>query len=262
MRPLGVRRDKEDRLDKVLVRRGLVSSRQRAQAFIMEGKVWVDGKRIEKAGVRVGADAEVEIKRGEFPYVSRGGAKLEKVLKHWEVKVSGKIFLDVGVSTGGFTDCLLQRGAAKVYAVDVGYGQLAWKLKCDERVINLERNNIRYVTREKFKDELDGAVIDISFISLKKVIPKVIELIKRDGEIIALMKPQFEVGKGEVGKGGVVKDAKKHAEVIDEISSFARSLALQVIGILESPLLGPKGNKEFFIYLKKQDNYIINQRPS
>lgn len=251
MRAISAQRSEEDRLDTMLLKKGLVTSRQRAQAFIMEGKVWVNGKRAEKSGARIKADAEVEIKGREFPYVSRGGAKLEKALTHWEVKVSGKIFLDVGVSTGGFTDCLLQLGAAKIYAVDVGYGQLAWKLKCDERVINLERNNVRYLTREKLKDELDGAVIDVSFISLKKVIPKVFELIKKGGVIVALIKPQFEVGKGEVGKGGVVKDAKKHKEVIDAISSFARSLALQVIGILESPLLGPKGNKEFFIYLRK-----------
>lgn len=251
MRAISAQRSEGDRLDTMLLKKGLVTSRQRAQAFIMEGKVWVNGKRAEKSGARIKADAEVEIKGREFPYVSRGGAKLEKALTHWEVKVSGKIFLDVGVSTGGFTDCLLQLGAAKIYAVDVGYGQLAWKLKCDERVINLERNNVRYLTREKLKDELDGAVIDVSFISLKKVIPKVFELIKKGGVIVALIKPQFEVGKGEVGKGGVVKDAKKHKEVIDAISSFARSLALQVIGILESPLLGPKGNKEFFIYLRK-----------
>lgn len=251
MQALSVRRGEEDRLDKVLVKRGLVSSRERARAFIIEGKVWVNGKRVEKSGVRVGADAVVEVKGGELSYVSRGGAKLERALAHWGVEVSGKIFLDVGVSTGGFTDCLLQQGAAKVYAVDVGYGQLAWKLRCDERVINLERSNIRYLSKEKFEDELDGAVIDVSFISLKKVIPKVVELIKKGGKIIALIKPQFEVGKGEVGKGGVVKDARKHREVIDEISSFALSLALQVIGVLESPLLGPKGNKEFFIYLSK-----------
>jgi len=217
----------------------------------MEGKVLVDGKRVDKSGARVKAGAEVEIKGREFPYVSRGGAKLEKALTCWGINVSGKIFLDVGVSTGGFTDCLLQRGAARVYAVDVGYGQLAWKLKCDERVINLERSNIRYLTREKLKDEPDGAVIDVSFISLKKVIPKVVELVKGGGEIIALIKPQFELRKGEIGKGGVVKDAEKHREVIDGISSFACSLALQVIGIVASPLLGPKGNREFFIYLKK-----------
>ncbi len=251
MRNLKASSAKGDRLDKVLVKRGLTKSRQMAQAFIMEGKVWVNGKRVEKSGVRVATDAEVAVNGEEFPYVSRGGAKLEKALDSWKVEVGGKIFLDVGASTGGFTDCLLQRGATSVYAVDVGYGQLAWKLKCDERVINLERSNIRYLTKEKFKDEPDGAVIDVAFISLKKVIPRVIELIKKSGEIIALIKPQFEVEKGEVGKGGVVKDVKKHEKVIDGITSFALSLNLQVIGVLASPLLGPKGNKEFFIYLKK-----------
>ena len=248
---ISAQKSERDRLDTVLVKRGLVLSRQRAQAFIMEGKVRVDGKRVEKPGARVEADAEVEIKGKEYSYVSRGGVKLERALTHWDIKVGGKIFLDVGVSTGGFTDCLLKKGAAKVYGVDVGYGQLAWALQCDERVVNLERSNIRHLNGEEFEDELDGAVIDVSFISLKKVIPKVVELIKRDGDIIALIKPQFEVGKGEVGKGGVVKDTKKHEEVIDKISSFSLSLALQVIGIVESPLLGPKGNKEFLIYLKK-----------
>ena len=240
-----------DRLDKVLVKKGLMKSRQRAQAFIMEGKVWVDGKRVDKSGAWVAVDAKVVINGEGSPYVSRGGAKLEKALDYWKVEVSGKNYLDVGASTGGFTDCLLQRGAARVYAVDVGYGQLAWKIRCDKRVISLERSNIRYLSKETFKDELDGAVIDVSFISLKKVIPKVVELIKCDGEMIALIKPQFEVGKGEVGKDGVVKDDKKHKEVIDDISSFAFDQSLQVVGVLESPLLGPKGNKEFFIYLKK-----------
>ena len=240
----------EDRLDKVLVTRGLVKSRQRAQAFIMEGKVWVDGRRVEKAGVRVGNDAKVEIKGKEFPYVSRGGAKLEKAIGHWRIDVSGKIFLDAGASTGGFTDCLLQQGAARIYAVDVGYGQLAWQLKCDKRVVNIERSNIRYLAKEKIKDELDGVVIDVSFISLKKVIPEIVKLVKKDGDIIALIKPQFEVEKGGVGKGGVVRDKKKHDEVINELSCFARNLDLQVVGVIESPLLGPKGNKEFFIFLK------------
>jgi 23S rRNA (cytidine1920-2'-O)/16S rRNA (cytidine1409-2'-O)-methyltransferase len=240
-----------DRLDKVLVKRGLIKSRQMAQAFIMEGKVWVDGERVDKSGVRIAFDAEVVINGEQSPYVSRGGAKLEKALDCFNIEVSGKHFLDVGASTGGFTDCLLQRGAAMVYAVDVGYGQLAWKIRSDKRVISLERSNIRYLSKETFQDELDGAVIDVSFISLKKVIPKVIELIRCDGEMIALIKPQFEVGKGEVGKDGVVKDDKKHKEVIDDISSFAFDQTLQVVGFLESPLLGPKGNKEFFMYLKK-----------
>ena len=251
MRVLKASRANGDRLDKVLVKRGLIKSRQRAQAFIMEGKVWVDGERVDKSGAWIAADAEVVINGEESPYVSRGGVKLEKALDCWKIEVSGKNFLDVGASTGGFSDCLLQRGAARVYAVDVGYGQLAWKIKCDERVISLERSNIRYLSKEKFKDELDSAVIDVSFISLRKVIPKVVELIRIGGEIIALIKPQFEVGKGEVGKGGVVKDVEKHKEVIDGISSFALDLTLRVAGVLESPLLGPKGNKEFFIYLRK-----------
>lgn len=239
-----------DRLDKVLVRRGLMKSRQMAQAFIMEGKVWVDGQRVDKTGARIAADAKVVINGEESPYVSRGGLKLEKALDCWTVDVTGKNFLDVGASTGGFTDCLLQRGAARIYAVDVGYGQLAWRIRSDERVVSLERSNIRYLSKETFQDELDGAVIDVSFISLKKVIPRVVELIKIGGDIIALIKPQFEVGRGSVGKGGVVRDSKKHQEVIDDISSFALSKDLQVVGVLDSPLLGPKGNKEFFIYLR------------
>lgn len=241
----------DDRLDKVLVKRGLMKSRQMAQAFIMEGKVWVDGQRVDKSGARIAADAKVVINGEASPYVSRGGLKLEKALDFWIIEVTDKNFLDVGASTGGFTDCLLQRGAARVYAVDVGYGQLAWKIRSDERIVSLERCNIRYLSKETFKDELDGAVIDVSFISLKKVIPKVVELIKIDGEIIALIKPQFEVGRGKVGKGGVVHDANKHKEVIDDISSFAFNKDLQVVGVLESPLLGLKGNKEFFIYLRK-----------
>ena len=251
MRALKAHQGKGERVDKELVTRGLVPSREMAHAFIMEGRVWVDGRRVEKAGVRIGADTEVVIKGKEFPYVSRGGAKLEKALRHWQISVSGKIVLDVGASTGGFTDCLLQQGASKVYAVDVGYGQLAWQLKCDTRVINLERSNIRYLTKEMLKDEPDSAVIDVSFISLKKVIPQVVSLIKSDGDIIALIKPQFEVEKGGVGKKGVVKDVKKHEKVINEISCFARTLSLQVMGVVESPLIGPKGNREFFIYLKK-----------
>jgi 23S rRNA (cytidine1920-2'-O)/16S rRNA (cytidine1409-2'-O)-methyltransferase len=218
----------------------------------MEGKVWVDGKRIEKAGVRVSADAKVEIVGEEVPYVSRGGMKLEKALDYWKIAVAGKTFLDVGASTGGFTDCLLQRGAARVYAVDVGYGQLAWKLQRDERVVSLERSNIRYLTREQLGDEPDSAVIDVSFISLQKIVPRVVALIKEGGDIVALIKPQFEVSKGEVGKGGVVRDQKKHERVVDEVASSAGLLGVTVNGVMESPLLGPKGNREFFICFKKQ----------
>ena len=209
---------KRDRLDKLLVKNGLVTTRQRAQAFIMEGKVWVDGKRIDKAGVRIAADAKVEIVGEEIPYVSRGGVKLEKALNYWKIAVAGKTFLDVGASTGGFTDCLLQRGAVRVFAVDVGYGQLAWKLQRDERVVSLERSNIRYLTSEQLGHEPDSAVIDVSFISLKKVIPRVVSLIKERGDIVALIKPQFEVSKGEVGKGGVVRDHLKHERGVDAVA--------------------------------------------
>jgi 23S rRNA (cytidine1920-2'-O)/16S rRNA (cytidine1409-2'-O)-methyltransferase len=251
MNTVGNLPSKRDRLDKLLVKNGLVTTRQRAQAFIMEGKVRVDGKRVEKAGVRVDADAKVEIVGEDIPYVSRGGLKLEKALDYWGITVGGKTFLDVGASTGGFTDCLLQRGAVSVYAVDVGYGQLAWKLQRDERVVSLERSNIRYLTREQLGVEPDSAVIDVSFISLKKVVPRVVGLIKEDGDIVALIKPQFEVSKGEVGKGGVVRDHQTHERVVNEVACSAGPLGLTVNGVMESPLLGPKGNREFFIYLKK-----------
>ena len=244
-------RDKKNRLDKMLVESGLVESRHRAQALIMEGKVWVGGKRVEKAGVQVSREEVIEIRGETCPYVSRGGTKLEKALDHWQLAVRGKTFLDAGASTGGFTDCLLQRGAEKVFAVDVGYGQLAWKLQRDQRVVNIERTNIRYLTKEQLTGEPHSAVIDVSFISLRKVIPKVIELIKKGGDIIALIKPQFEVAKGEVGKRGVIGDARIHERVIEEISSFGLEAGLMVLGVVESPLMGPKGNREFFIYLKE-----------
>lgn len=252
MNSVNAHRNKKDRLDKMMVESGLVESRHKAQALIMEGKVWVGEKRMEKAGIRIGRDEVIEIRGKEYPYVSRGGTKLEKALDHWQINVPGKTFLDVGASTGGFTDCLLQRGADRVCAVDVGYGQLAWKLQCDERVVNIERTNIRYLTKEELGVEPDSAVVDVSFISLKKVIPKVIELIKKGGDIIALIKPQFEVGKGEVGKRGVIGDPQTHKKVIQEISSFALEAGLVVRGVVESPLLGPKGNREFFIFLRQE----------
>jgi 23S rRNA (cytidine1920-2'-O)/16S rRNA (cytidine1409-2'-O)-methyltransferase len=245
-------REKKDRLDKMLLERGLVESRHKAQALIMEGKVWVEGKRVEKAGVQVRQEAVIEVRGETCPYVSRGGTKLEKALDHWQLPVRGKIFLDAGASTGGFTDCLLQRGADRVFAVDVGYGQLAWKLQCDERVVNIERTNIRYLEKTQLTGEPDSAVIDVSFISLRKVIPKVLELIKKGGDILALIKPQFEVAKGDVGKRGVIRDALTHESVIEEISSFALETGLTVRGVVESPLMGPKGNREFFIYLKEE----------
>lgn len=240
-----------NRLDSALVASGLAASRHSAQAYIMAGKVFVDGKPAIKAGMRVAPDAQVEI-RGELsPYVSRGGAKLEKALDYWNIKTAGRVFLDVGSSTGGFTDCLLQRGAARVYAVDVGYGQLAWKLRSDARVVMMERCNIRYLDRTALEDEPHAAVIDVSFISLKKVIPAVVPLLKSDGEIIALIKPQFEVGIREVGSGGIVRDTGKHERAVHEVSAFAAGAGLTVQGVVESPLAGPKKNREFFIYLIK-----------
>jgi 23S rRNA (cytidine1920-2'-O)/16S rRNA (cytidine1409-2'-O)-methyltransferase len=242
---------KKERLDKLLVLRGMVSSRERAQALIMEGKVLVTGTRVDKAAALVSTECALLLKGRDLPYVSRGGLKLEKALKVFGVDAEGKTCMDVGASTGGFTDCLLKKGAKKVYAVDVGYGQLAWSLKQDPRVVSLERRNIRHLPPQDIGEPVDLAVVDTSFISLTKVLPNVVRLMRVHGEIIALIKPQFEVGKGKVGKGGVVKDGEEHIKVIREVSLFATRLGLKDLGMTESPLLGPKGNREFFIYLKK-----------
>ena len=252
---------KKDRIDKILVDRGLTQSRERARALIMAGQVVVADHVAEKPGQMVPVAAEVRLKGELLPFVSRGGLKLQKALDEFNIDVTGLIVLDVGASTGGFTDCLLQRGAAKVIAVDVGYGQLAWKLRQDERVVNLEKTNIRYLTPDKLPHIPDLAVIDASFISLAKVLPATLILLKDEAVIIALIKPQFEVGRGEVGKGGVVRDAMKHQEVITAISSVAENLGLKVRGVTESPILGPKGNREFLIFMVKvsgtplKDNY-------
>jgi 23S rRNA (cytidine1920-2'-O)/16S rRNA (cytidine1409-2'-O)-methyltransferase len=242
---------KKDRIDKILVERGLTQSRERARALIMAGQVVVADHVAEKPGQMVPVAAEVRLKGELLPFVSRGGLKLQKALDEFNIDVTGLTILDVGASTGGFTDCLLQRGAAKVIAVDVGYGQLAWKLRQDERVVNLEKTNIRYLTPDKLPLIPDLAVIDASFISLAKVLPATLTLLKDGAVIIALIKPQFEVGRGEVGKGGVVRDAVKHREVITAISSVAENLGLKVRGVTESPILGPKGNREFLIFMEK-----------
>jgi 23S rRNA (cytidine1920-2'-O)/16S rRNA (cytidine1409-2'-O)-methyltransferase len=242
---------KKDRIDKILVDRGLTQSRERARALIMAGQVVVADHVAEKPGQMVPVAAEVRLKGELLPFVSRGGLKLQKALDEFNIDVTGLIVLDVGASTGGFTDCLLQRGAAKVIAVDVGYGQLAWKLRQDERVVNLEKTNIRYLTPDKLPHIPDLAVIDASFISIAKVLPATLILLKDEAVIIALIKPQFEVGRGEVGKGGVVRDALKHREVITAISSVAENLGLKVRGVTESPILGPKGNREFLIFMVK-----------
>jgi 23S rRNA (cytidine1920-2'-O)/16S rRNA (cytidine1409-2'-O)-methyltransferase len=240
---------KRERLDRVLVERGLVSSREEGRRRILAGQVLVEGRVLTKAGSWIAADAEVRLKPGPQRYVSRGGLKLERALSAFGVEVAGKIALDVGASTGGFTDCLLAHGARRVYAVDVGYGQLDWKLRNDPRVLVLERRNVRYLAPDELPTPPDLAVIDVSFISLRLVLPAVKKLLAPRAEVVALIKPQFEVGKGKVGKGGVVRAPEEHRRVVREIEEAARELGFRVGGVVESPLLGPKGNREFFIHL-------------
>jgi len=241
----------KERLDKILVDRGIVKSRERARAWIMEGNVLVDNAPVTKAGAMINPDSSITLKSEDIPYVSRGGLKLEAAIKHFNVSLENKVAMDVGSSTGGFTDCMLQRGAKKVYCVDVGYGQLAWLLRNNPRVILLERTNIRHLEREKIPDNIDIATIDASFISLTKVLPKVLEFLKDGGEILALVKPQFEVGKGEVGKGGIVREEEKRLSAVDSVKTEMERIGLQAIGVFESPVAGQKGNIESFLYLKK-----------
>ena len=238
-------------LDKLLVDKGFVQSRERAKTIILAGMVMVGDQMVDKAGTLVERDSRIRLMERDHPYVSRGGLKLEEALREFRLDPRGKVAMDIGASTGGFTDCLLQKGVEKVYAVDVGYGQLAWKLRQDPRVVNLERKNIRYLKPQEIGEKVDLVVIDTSFISVEKFLPNLIPMVREGGEIVALLKPQFEVGKGEVGKGGVVRDKRKHREVLDRISRFSESIGLQVRGTVESPLPGPKGNREFFIYLQK-----------
>ncbi len=240
----------KDRLDKILVERGLAASRERAQALILAGKVLVGGMPAAKAGAMIDTGAGIELKGGDIPYVSRGGLKLEAAVSRFNICLQDKVAMDVGASTGGFTDCMLQHGARGIYCIDVGYGQLAWELRQDPRVVLLERTNIRYLEREKIPDAIDISVIDVSFISLVKVVPKVLEFLKAGGEIIALIKPQFEVGKGEVDKGGIVKDEAKRSRVVEQVRQALEALGLSTIGLIPSPILGQKGNKEFLIYLQ------------
>ena len=256
---------KKIRLDCLLVEKGLVESREKAKALVMEGNVFVNEIKAKKSGTFIDPAASVKILQ-KMPYVSRGGLKLDAALNNFNIDVHGKVAMDVGASTGGFTDCLLQHGAKKVYAIDVGYGQLSWELRNNPDVIVLEKTNIRYLDEvlrnqeigvrghrleDLIKKNIDIATIDVSFISLHKVIPKIIEFLKKEGEIIALIKPQFEVGKKDVCKGGVVKDEAKRLEAIKKISSEAHSMGLEVKGIIQSPLTGPKGNREYFIYLAR-----------
>ncbi len=235
----------------MLVERGLVSSRQRAQAMILAGQVLVDDQPVDKVGSQVAVSAAIRLRGEDMPFVSRGGLKLAGGLDEFALQVAGRVAIDVGASTGGFTDCLLQRGARRVYAIDVGYGQLAWKLRQDERVVNLERTNIRDLAPGSLAERPDLAVIDASFISLEKVLPPTLALLTPDAQLIALVKPQFEVGRGKVGKGGVVRDPLLHEEVIVNISRFAQTQGCRVEGVCPSPILGPKGNREFFVFLQK-----------
>ncbi|MFH1350499.1 MAG: TlyA family RNA methyltransferase [Pseudomonadota bacterium] len=239
------------RLDLLLVKQGLAESREKARGMIMAGLVQVDDRILDKPGHLVPLSSSISLKKPYPPYVSRGGLKLEAALDRFAIHVKGKVLLDVGSSTGGFTDCLLQRGAQRVIAVDVGYGQFHWKLRQDPRVTLLEKRNIRYLKPEELNTRAQGAVIDVSFISLRLVIPPVSDLLAPDAFVLALIKPQFEVGKDQVGKGGVVRDASLHHEVIHLLSTFAEGLGWHVIGHMTSPLTGPKGNKEFFLYLKR-----------
>ena len=239
------------RLDVLLTERGLQESRQRAQAVIMSGEVFVNGQRVDKPGTAVAEDAQIEIRGGTLAYVSRGGLKLEKAMATFPIDLHGAVCADIGASTGGFTDCMLQNGAEKVYAVDVGYGQLAWKLRSDPRVVCLERTNARYLTHEQVPDELDFASVDVSFISLKLILPPLNGLLKDGGHAACLVKPQFEAGREKVGKKGVVRDPDVHLEVLEHFLGHAKESSFTVLGLTYSPIRGPEGNIEYLGYLEK-----------
>ncbi len=244
----------KERLDLLLVRKGFFPSRERARGEIRAGHVLVEGRTELRPGREYPEEISISLTGETLRYVSRGGLKLEKALDVFSIDPGGRVCLDCGASTGGFTDCMLQNGASKVYAVDVGYGQLAWKLRCDERVVNLERTNFRYVTKNEIPDEIDFASVDVSFISLKRIIPVMRELLKDSGEAVCLIKPQFEAGQEHLNKKGVVKDKKVHADVIDDICSFAFENGFSVIGTDYSPVKGPEGNIEYLMYIRKSDS--------
>jgi len=247
------------RLDTYITEQGLAPSREKAKALIMAGVVFVDNQKEDKAGTMISETQKVEVRGAELKYVSRGGLKLEKAMNSFDVTLSDKICMDIGASTGGFTDCMLQNGASRVFAVDVGYGQLAWKLRCDERVTNMERTNIRYVTLEDIGEPLDFASVDVAFISLRLVLPVAYNLLKDSGEVVALIKPQFEAGKEKVGKKGVVKDISVHKEVVCGIYDFVTDSGFAVLGLDFSPIKGPEGNIEYLIHLKKNAETTINR---
>ncbi|MBP2031481.1 23S rRNA (cytidine1920-2'-O)/16S rRNA (cytidine1409-2'-O)-methyltransferase [Clostridium algifaecis] len=245
----------KERLDLLLVEKGIFESRHRAQASIMAGEIFVDGNRVDKCGEKIKISANIEFKGNKLPFVSRGGLKLEKAVNNFNIDLKEKTCLDIGASTGGFTDCMLQNGASKVYSIDVGYGQFAWKLRIDKRVVCMERTNIRYVKFEDIGEYADFASIDVSFISLKKVIPSALNLLKDDGKIMALIKPQFEAGREKVGKKGVVRDKSVHVEVIQGVVDFIQDNGVKIISLDYSPIKGPEGNIEYLIYFTKDKNF-------
>lgn len=237
------------RLDVLLVEQGLAESREKAKAVIMSGIVYVDNNKEDKAGTTFDETSRIEVRGSTLKYVSRGGLKLEKAMDHFGVTLDGKVAMDVGASTGGFTDCMLQNGAVKVYSVDVGHGQLAWKLRNDERVVCMEKTNIRYVTPADIEDRIEFASIDVSFISLTKVLPAVKDLLTDDGEIVCLIKPQFEAGREKVGKKGVVREQATHVEVVEMIVDYARSIGFRTLHLSYSPIKGPEGNIEYLLHI-------------
>lgn len=242
----------KERLDILLVEKGYFDTREKAKKNIMAGLIFIDNVRVDKSGEKVARNANIEVKGNAIPYVSRGGLKLEKAINTFNMDLENKVCMDVGASTGGFTDCMLKNGAKKVFAVDVGYGQMAWELRTDERVVCMERTNIRYVKHSDIVDFLDFASIDVSFISLRLVLPVVKELLGDEGEVIALIKPQFEAGREKVGKKGVVREKSTHVEVIKKITEFASSIGFGIKGLTFSPIKGPEGNIEYLVYLSKR----------
>ena len=249
----------KDRLDVLLVKRGLAESREKAKAIIMSGIVYVDGQKEDKAGQTFAEEVDIEVRGNTLKYVSRGGLKLEKAMECFDVSVENKVCMDIGASSGGFTDCMLQNGASKVFAVDVGYGQLDWKLRNDERVAVFEKTNIRYLEESSLEKKADMASIDVSFISLSKVLPALVKLLKEDAFIVALIKPQFEAGREKVGKKGVVREAAVHVEVIQAVYTYAADNKLDVIGLTYSPIKGPEGNIEYLCYMKKNNTSMPGQ---
>ncbi|MGI6274545.1 MAG: TlyA family RNA methyltransferase [Acutalibacteraceae bacterium] len=241
------------RIDVLLFERGLAPSREKARTLIMAGSVYVNNQKFDKPGDTVSDDAEIEVRGSTLKYVSRGGLKLEKAMQLFPIDLNGKICMDIGASTGGFTDCMLQNGAQKVYSVDVGYGQLAWQLRQDPRVVNLERTNARYLTREQVPEEIDFFSVDVSFISLRIILPAVRPLLRDGGQAVCLIKPQFEAGREKVGKKGVVRDRAVHEEVVETICRFAVENGYSVLGLTFSPVKGPEGNIEYLAYLEKSD---------